>query len=464
MKIKYSLITVLLAGYSATAHAQSMSQDRMNEPGVETASSVAPAAEIVISRTDYIRRLQGFWLGQCIANWTGIITENEKKAAPFYTDEDWAVTKNPKGELIDWVLERKGKAWSADDDTDIEYIYHHTMYDKKKSILSPEEIRDAWINHIYVCQSGDTGYCEGKEGEPSWLWGSNRKAFDLMYYEGMLPPATSSPENNSSANLIDAQLTTEIFGLYAPARPDVAMKMADLPIRTVGYHEAEWISQFYIIMHSLALYVDPDLSMQEKTVWLAEEARERLPDDSVSAHMYDFIKTDYANNPDKDNWEKTRDAVYQNYQVNGDAGYSHKSVIASEINFAAGMVSLFYGEGDYKRTIQIGVLCGWDSDNPTATWGGLLGFLIGIDGVKNQFPDKQLSDLYEISARRINFPDYTPDQPGEDTFELMAITGAQIIDRVVVEEMNGRVDLVNGAWTIPDPGVKHIAPAEYFSR
>ena len=140
------------------------------------------------------------------------------------------------------------------------------------------------------------------------------------------------------------------------------------------------------------------------------------------------------------------------------------SVIGSEINFAAGMVSLFYGQGDYKRTVQIGVLCGWDSDNPTATWGGLLGFLIGIDVVKNQFPDNQLSDLYQISTRRANFPDHTPNQPGEDTFELMAQKGAEIIDRVVLEEMNGSVDLVKGEWTIPDPGARHVTPAEYFSR
>jgi len=36
-------------------------------------------------------------------------------------------------------------------------------------------------------------------------------------YEGMIPPATSSPENNPNYEMIDAQLTTEIFGFFAPA-------------------------------------------------------------------------------------------------------------------------------------------------------------------------------------------------------------------------------------------------------
>jgi hypothetical protein len=460
MKIKYSVIIALFAGLSATAQAQSTSRDSMNNPGIEPAS----AAEMVISRSDYIRRLEGFWLGQNVANRTSIVTENVRQEAPFYTDEDWGLKKGRNGKLIDWVLVLEGETFTADDDTDIEYMYQHTMYNKKKSILSPEDIRDAWLNHIEVHESGHPGPWKGKVGQPSWLWGSNREAFNLMRKTEILPPATSLPKNNKKGDLIDAQLTTEIFGVFAPARPDVAMEIAYLPVRTVAYQEAEWISQFYIIMHSLASYVAPDLSMHEKTVWLAEEARKRLPDESVSAHMYDFIKADYANNPDKNNWEKTRDAVYQNYQINGDAGYKHTSGIGSEINFAAGMVSFFYGQGDYKRTVVIGTLCGWDSDNPTSTWGGLLGFLIGVDGVKNLFPDKELSGLYQISHKRINFPDHTPNLPGEDTFELLSERGAEIIDRLVVEEMNGRVDLVKGKWTIPNPGAKHITPAEYFSR
>ena len=34
-------------------------------------------------------------------------------------------------------------------------------------------------------------------------------------------------------------------------------------------------------------------------------------------------------------------------------------------------------EKDFKETIKIASLCGWDSDNPASTWGGLLGFIYG---------------------------------------------------------------------------------------
>ena len=97
--------------------------------------------------------------------------------------------------------------------------------------------------------------------------------------------------------------------------------------------------------------------------------------------MYDFVEQSYLNNPDKNDWEKT-DEVYVRYQLNSNDGYTYKNPFDSGINFAASLISLFYGSGNFKRTIQIGTLAGWDSDNPTATWGGLLGFILGKRGLK----------------------------------------------------------------------------------
>jgi hypothetical protein len=116
---------------------------------------------------------------------------------------------------------------------------------------------------------------------------------------------------------------------------------------------------------------------------------------------------------------------------------------AAGINFGASMVSLFYGEGDFKETIKIGTLAGWDSDNPTATWGGMLGFMIGKKGVEDAF-DRKFSNQFNIHRTRINFPNN-----GIYTFEEMAQTGVFIIDRVVQEEMGGGVDLKNNVWYIP---------------
>jgi hypothetical protein len=417
---------------------------------------------IVVSRTDYSEKLHGFWLGQSIANWTGLITEMDKVGTPatmpFYTDEDWGGEDLPAiwgegvphSDTIDFFFVEKGQPWGSDDDTDIEYMYQYLHEVNQTSLLSAEQIRLGWLNHIYSEEDAPLfkKFPDAKGMQENFLWESNQQARILMQ-QGMLPPETSEPQNNSKYMMIDAQLTTEIFGLLAPVRSDIALKVAQLSIRVSAKYEAEWISQFYVSMHSLASKVDTSLTMQQQTFWLAEQASKVLPEGSYPEKMYTFIKNDYLLNPNKNDWEKTRDEVYQRYQVNHADGYIYKDPFEAGINFAASLVSLFYGSGDIVRTIQIGTLTGWDSDNPAATWGGLLGFMIGKASVEQEFEQDNLSQSYWIHRTRRNFPDHTPNQLGEDTFTMMAQRAIKVIDQVVVEQMQGKVDLEGKTWLIP---------------
>ena len=409
--------------------------------------------DLKISRVDYANRLQGFWLAQCIANWTGLVTEMDKIGIPnaegkgggFYTREDWGKPDQPNlwgsnnySETIDFLFAEQDSIWGADDDTDIEYIYQNLLYNNKTSILTGEQIREGWLKHI-------------KLEEENFLWVSNQTALNLMQ-EGMLPPATSAPENNTDYEMIDAQLTTEIFGFFAPTRPDIALKMSHLPIQTVARENAEWISEFNVIMYALASLADKNKSMKENLIWMASEARKRLPNASYSAKMYDFVKEKYESGA---TWEEARDALHEKYQIRQEDGYlwatkdkNCNGCFAAGINFGASIVSLLYGEGDLKETIKIGALCGWDSDNPTATWGGLLGFMLGKDGVEKAF-NRKFADKFNIHRTRVGFPNN-----GIDTFDAMAKKGVYIIDRVVQEEMGGGVDLEADVWHIPQPALK----------
>ena len=401
--------------------------------------------EIVISRAEYLNKLKGFWLAQCIANWTGLVTENDKignigefKTGDFYTREDWGkkdelnLRGNSVDRNIDFVFEGKDGIWGADDDTDIEYMYQHLVYTNKTSKLSGQQIRNGWLKHI-------------KHEEQNYLWVSNQRALDLMI-DGIVPPETSDPENNPDYDMIDAQLTTEVFGFYSPGRPDFAVEMAELPIKTTARFNAEWISKFYVSMYSLAAVSDPNLSIKENLLIIAEKSRNQLPNDSYASKMYDFVKRQYN---DGLPWETIRDSVYVRYQVEQKDGYDITSrnlksngCFAAGINFAASIISLFAGEGDLKETIKMGSLMGWDSDNPTATWGGLIGFMIGKDGVEKAF-NRTFSEEYNIDRTIQNFPNVV------DSFSNMANLGVYITDRVIQEELEGGIDLDKNIWYIP---------------
>jgi hypothetical protein len=385
--------------------------------------------ELELSRGDYQDRLRAFWLSQSIANWTGLQTEGQRTRIPFYTDEDW--------DRFGFVL-NQSPWWSADDDTDIEYIYQHALETYETEILTPEQIRDQWLEHI-------------QSKEENYLWVSNESAFRLME-EGVLPPNTSDPENNPNWEQIDAQLTTEIFGLFAPGRPDVAMLLGDLPVKVTARGDAEMAAKFYIIMHSLAPYAIVNITdangdgdpYDEQVFWLAEQARAQIPDKSYIAGMYDWVLNEYEGNPDKEDWEATRDAFYHIYVEGGADGYRYTNWYDSGSNFGLSMISLMYGQGDLPRTVQIGSLSGMDSDNPTATWGGLLGFLYGYEGVQKAYDFSDSSDTYWIRRTRVNFPEDL------DTFTDLAARGVEIIDRVVAKHMGGSIE--DDTWIIPGAG------------
>lgn len=406
----------------------------------------------VLSRSAYQEQLQGFWLGQCIANWTGLVTEGDKvgdagllKTGPFYTRRDWGGPDQPNiwspgvpsklSPTIDFVFTDENGVWGADDDTDIEYLYQFLLYENRTCLLTGGQIRAGWLKHI-------------RAEEENYLWVSNQKAFDLMR-AGLVPPATGDPAHNPEFEMIDAQLTTEIFGLFAPGRPEVAVQLARLPIQTTARQDAQWIAEFYVRMHSLASAGDPRQPLDARLRWMADQARRFLPAESYAAKMYDFVKSRHAAGIP---WEQARDEVYRRYQLEQADGYtinarprSDNGFFAAGINFAASLVSLLYGNGDFRETIKIGTLCGWDSDNPTATWGGLLGFMLGQSGVERAF-GRKFSQRFNIHRTRVGFPG-----DGVDNFPSMALKGVWIVDRVVQEQLGGCVDLEHDVWRIPPP-------------
>ena len=415
-------------------------------------SSCNPSSNdfIEISREKYSNQLYGFWLGQSIANWTGLITEMDKignigeiKTGNFYTREDWGgmdsrsiwedMSIDKSNIKIEFSLRTQDEVWGSDDDTDIEYMYQFLLNYFDTSILSPSQIREGWVKHI-------------KAEEENYLWVSNQRAFDLMN-QGILPPETGEPSNNEFYNMIDAQLTTEIFGLFSPARPDFAIRMAELPIKTTARGESQEIAEFYVRMHSLASNPKEFNSIKENIFWIANESRKYLSDNNYPAKMYDFTEGLYNSGI---RWEQARDSIYLRYQVEQKDGYDITSknlycngCFAAGINFASSLVSLFYGEGDIKNTIKIGTLSGWDSDNPTSTWGGLIGFLIGKEMIEKEF-NTSFSSKFNIHRTRQNFPNN-----GIDSFDYMAAEGVKVIDRVVEKELKGKINLVKNTWVIP---------------
>ncbi len=388
----------------------------------------------VIDASSYENKLKGMWLGSTIANWTGLRTEGVRNEPPFYTDEDWGKVRPVRWsdeELpIEFVFQ---DPWLADDDTDIEYVYLHLMDLHGTPLLTAEQISAGWQQHIN-----------------HHIWVSNQSARSLMQL-GAKPPVTSMLTVNENSLAIDAQLTAEIFGAMAPGMPEQALQLANLPIQTTASGYSAHAAQFFVLLYSLASQVDPTQEPKEQILWMVGEARRYFPDESKTADIVDFVVADYLSNPDTTDWERTRDKLYERYHRDAAAnGFVYRDWIESSVNFGTGLIALLYGEGDFKRTVQIGTLSGWDSDNGTSSMAGVIGLMIGYDALVAQFPEQEISDRYHILRTRDNMPDYLPADPeAEDTLSAMAARMIPLVEQSIVSA-GGSAE--NGRWTLPARG------------
>ena len=111
--------------------------------------------------------------------------------------------------------------------------------------------------------------------------------------------------------------------------------------------------------------------------------------------------------------------------------------------FCRQLVSLFYGEGDIVRTLQIGTLAG--IDNPTAI-GGLLGFMIGEEGESALLPKTIFPIPFDIECGVIS--QIICPTSSDITFQAMSKM-VEVVDRVIIERINGSVDKQVDRWLIP---------------
>lgn len=422
--------------------------------GMLGVASTARAQSVrVLDRADYLERVKGMWLGECIADWTGLQTEGRAIWPPFLTDADWNTTPPgfPPWVFIDYYL--YWDPWAADDDTDIEYVYLHLLDQHGANRLNQQQLFDGWELHINRA-----------------IWASNAAARELMSL-GVRPPATSLAQGMRAglaftvdqSLMIDAQLTTEFFGALCPGLPGQALEMAAGPIGVTARGHSAHAAEFHVALYSLAFCVPQQLEGAKRVLWLVREARKYIPDSSKSADAVDFVVAEYLANPDKDDWELTRDRLWLRFGPPGpdNPGWTYRGWFESTINLATGVMALLYGEGDFRKTVRVGTLSGWDSDNGTATMGGLLGLLLGDSGLRAQFT-WNMADDYWISRTRDAMPDHVPDDAvAEDTFELMARRMRAIADREVAAA-GGQVAQTreaglawfgnDGGWLLPPGG------------
>ncbi len=335
-----------------------------------------------LSAEDYLDRLHGLWLGQVIGNYAGRPSEG------LYT------TAWPQGapdSILDWGF-LDTPTWIGDDDTTFEIVHTGVLVGTPDP--SPADLQAAWLTHV----------------PPNSHYIANRQARTLMDY-GQAVPATGSAARNMHWYAIDSQITTESLGALTPGlrgqAADLAGRFASITNEGYPVHAA----QFYAALFAQAAFEsDPEA--------LVEAALDVVPRTSrtydVIADTLDWYRQDLADGTA--DWRATHQRLHDAYV--GPASHGrYRNWIESTVNTGLTTLALLYGRTedparpgqfvpDFARTVEIGVLGGYDNDCNAATAGAVAGFILGRSGLPGQFT-AGVTDAYSLPVMRDVPTDWT---------------------------------------------------------
>jgi len=347
------------------------------------ASVACAGAERMITAVDLFDRMRGMWLGQLIGNAAGRETEG------LYS----GVEPNP-AESVPWRIKL---VWDADDDTDIEYVALHMLFASGFD-CNWGEIAGEWLDHIAA----------------KGIYVANKQAWSLML-DGHLPPETGSRTLNEHWYSIDAQISTEVLGAISPGLPQAAIELAGRFGRISNEGFAVHAAQVYAAMYAEAFF-------EPNVVALVRKGLEAIPVTSrtsrVILDVLDWYLQDAADGTL--DWRAARRRLYDNYEGAASHG-RYYNWAESTINLGATVLALLYGQGDFKRTVQIAVLEGWDCDCNAATAGGLLGIIHGFSGLPADLTDPATCGNIYLNSFRPGLPDPAAPLPQTDAITTVAL-------------------------------------------
>lgn len=326
---------------------------------------------------EYRDKVYAAWLGQIVGNIYGLSYE-------FQFIDEPGPDEFPYGFGVSLNRVEDANGAFSDDDTDIEYMY---LLQMEQHGIEPSyaQLAEAWKYHVR-----------------DKVWIANRAALALMH-AGYGPPITGSKDYNPHWFQIDPQLVNEIWAVTAPGMLDYATEKSAWAAKITNDDFGIEPTIHYAAMYAAAFFED-DINR------LIDIGTAALPGDSRFGTVVEHMKQLHQQYPD--DWQKARAEMARHYYGTFDYNELSWPPADAHLNGACAILALLYGDGDFQRTLDVASGMGFDADNQAATMSGLLGIILGTEGLPEEllYPlgkDKwqlPFNDLYKNVSRH-DLPD-----------------------------------------------------------
>jgi ADP-ribosylglycohydrolase len=208
--------------------------------------------------------------------------------------------------------------------------------------------------------------------------------------QGIMPPESGNWKNNPHADDIDFQIESDFIGLMTPGLAPQAMEIASRVGHIMNSGDGFYGGAFTSGLYSAAFVYDNPEDILNK-------ALETIPAESEFYQCIDEVRKLHAKYPD--DWTKCWFEIEKRWSedVGCPKGVFLSFDIDAKLNSAYVAIGLLYGGGDFGKSMEIAARCGQDADCNPSTVGGVLGVMLGYDGI----PAKWREPLSEIES--LNF-------------------------------------------------------------
>ena len=252
---------------------------------------------------------------------------------------------------------------------------------------------DYTILNLLVCEEHDLSFTSSDVAE-AWL---TKLPYNLTYTAeraayrnltlGFKPPETAT-YLNPYREWIGAQIRADLWGYISPGDPEQAMNYAFRDAR-ISHTKNGIYGELYVASLVSLAYIN------HEPVSLVEEGLKAIPSRSRLAEAIKFTIELYRKGLE---WEEAIEKIL--------IRYGHYHFVHTINNAALVVAAILWGESDFTKTIFYAVLSGLDTDCNGATTGSILGVMLGVEGIPEEWSkplnDKLVTAISGLSTLRIS--------------------------------------------------------------
>ena len=280
---------------------------------------------VTLDYNEFLDKVHGCWYGKCLGGAAGAPFEGVKKLIDI---NDFTEAFNPD---------------LPNDDLDIQLLWIDVLKEKGYHIDSCD-LADAWI-------------------EKCWYPFSEYGYFMKNYMRGIKPPYSGIVNNRFFKEGMGCPIRSEIWGILCAGKPEIAKEYAYIDGCLDHADNSIYAEQFLACIEAMAFCENDIYTLIQKGMTF-------IPESSRLYEALSYIIKKYLNHED---WISVRRGMLNRF------GHPDFSNVIQNLGMV--LISLLYGKGDMRKTINIALRCGYDTDCTCASAASVIGIVKGYQAL-----------------------------------------------------------------------------------